>query len=77
MSQSLGPASSSEEYKKSERWQEEGVATVLPAENAEQEAVPHKQDAAPCYDGDLLRVRVGNPGGLDGEVDSRQRQESV
>ena len=60
-----------------ERWQGEGVAAVLDAEDAEQEAVHDDHDTTPDEDGELLCLLIGNSRRLDGQCDGSKRQNAV
>lgn len=60
-----------------ERRKGEGIACILDAEDAEEEAIHDEQSTAPCENSDTLGLRVGNSGDLDSEGNSCKAQDTI
>lgn len=60
-----------------ERRQEEGVATVLDAESAEEVAVHGEHDKTPSKSSDTLGARVCHTGHLESKRDGCESKDSV
>lgn len=60
-----------------ERWEREGVSSVLDTENAEKKAVEQKQHHTPNQYSDLLRLGISHARHLGRERNGAERKESV
>lgn len=60
-----------------ERWKLERVPTVLNPEDGQQEAIDDKHEHAPTDDHDLLELALLDARSPDGQVDGRERQDTV